>query len=165
MTDQSQTKAVKVEAYEHFVNEKLKSDLARCFSELDVIYSEIAEYEQLKDFIEKLQFTQSFEQQQQEIKPLKTKVDLGCNFYAKAIAEDTSMIYVSIGYGFHLEMKHDEALRFIAKKCGDLQRSADILSEQANEIKANIKFVLEGLRELQELKHLGRNEDKLLKNI
>ncbi len=94
MTEQSVSK---VEAYEHFVNEKLKSDLGRVLSELDLVYSDIAEYEQLRDFIEKLQFTQQ--------KSLKTKVDLGCNFYAKAVAEDTEMIYVSIGYGFHLQMR------------------------------------------------------------
>ena len=45
--------------------------------------------------------------------PLKTKVDLGCNFYCQARVPDPSMVMVAVGLGFFLELTLEEAL-----KCG-----------------------------------------------
>ena len=146
----------KVETYEQFVNEKLRTDLQKVLAEQDLIYTDIAEYLQIKDTIEKLQIARGIGNESSE--PLKTKVDLGCNFYAKAIVEDVSRIYISIGYGFHLEMKLDEALRFIDKKVKLMNLSAAELTDKANEIKANIKFVLEGLKEIQQLNYTKKPE-------
>jgi prefoldin subunit 5 len=58
---------------------------------------------------------------------------------------------VAVGYGFFLQMKLNEALKFIDKKIKLLNKSAAELNDKACEIKANIKFVLEGLREIQNL--------------
>jgi hypothetical protein len=44
----------KVVKYERFVNDKLKSDLETLMKQIDNIYSDIAEYLQIKDTIEKL---------------------------------------------------------------------------------------------------------------
>ena len=48
--------------------------------------------------------------------PLKTKVDLGCNFYCQARVPDPTKIFVSVGLGFFVELTLDEALEFISKK-------------------------------------------------
>ena len=140
-------KQAKVELYEKFLNEKLKIDLGRCLNEQEKIYSEIAEYLQVKDTIEKINSTTPGSNSD----PLKMKVDLGCNFYAKALVQDLTYIYVAVGYGFFLQMKLNEALKFIDKKIKLLNKSAAELNDKACEIKANIKFVLEGLREIQNL--------------
>ena len=135
----------KVQVYEKFLNEKLRSDLKRAMEEQEKIYSEIAEYLQIKDTAQKLQTTRT------DGKKLNTKVDLGCNFYANAVVEDCSKIFVAVGYGFFLEMKLDECIRFVDKKVKQLDILVKELDEKVAEIKANIKFVLEGLKEIQNL--------------
>lgn len=87
---------------------------------------------------------------------------MGCNFYANAVVENPSKIFISIGYGFFLEMKFHEALNFIDKKVKLLNKNADELSLKASEIKANIKFVLEGLREIQNLEFKPNQEKNSL---
>ena len=69
----------KVLKFETFLNETLRSDLKAILEEREKLYEEIAEYLSLKNSIEALKFADLPEGQ-----PLKTKVDLGCNFYAKA---------------------------------------------------------------------------------
>ena len=51
-------------------------------------------------------------------------------------------------------------LKFIEKKTKALNITADELNVKACEIKANIKFVLEGLREIQNLDPNPRKEFK-----
>ncbi len=143
----------KVEKYEKFINEKLKTDLKNVLDHQESIYSEIAEYLQVKDIIEKMQLVDTLKNEKNELgTPFETKVDLGCNFYVNARIEDTSKIFISIGYGFHLEMTFNEALKFIEKKVAMLQDQANVFTLKASDIKANIKFVLEGLKEIQNLK-------------
>ncbi|XP_041655500.1 protein UXT [Cheilinus undulatus] len=136
----------KILQYEHFINEVLKRDLQRVFEQRDSVYEKISQYLQLKNTIQTLQ--ESGSQQ------LKTEVDLGCNFYVQAEVEDSSRIYVAVGYGFFLEMTHDEALRFIEKKTSQLTAFTEQLTKDSAKIKANIRMVLEGLRELQGLADL-----------
>ncbi|XP_078065057.1 protein UXT [Mustelus asterias] len=87
-------------------------------------------------------------------KELKTEVDLGCNFYVQAKVPDSSMIYVSVGYGFFVELTFPEALRFIERKSLQLTESAEKLSKDAAKIKGHIRMVLEALYELQGFKDL-----------
>lgn len=134
----------KVLEYERFVNEKLKEDLGVILEQRDKTYQQIAEYLQLKTTVEKLKESNLSE-------GLKTKVDLGCNFYVQANVPDSSKIFVFIGYGFFLEMTHDEALKFIGKRTKLLNEHVDKLTEDAAKVKANIRLVLEGLRELQNI--------------
>ncbi len=149
----------KIESYEAFVNEKLRSDLAKVLNEQELVFTEIAEYAQIKDFINNTELARSTAEGLAE--PFRTRVDLGCNFYARAQIEDMSKIFIAIGYGFHLQMTFGEALKFIEKKVGALQHTTEDLGDRANEIKANIKFVLEGLKEIQQLDFKG-NADKLV---
>lgn len=83
--------------------------------------------------------------------PLKTQVDLGCNFYCRANVEDPSKIFVDIGLGFYLELTLEEAEKFVEKKISGLDQKSKDLTQQASKIKANIRLVLEGLRELQSI--------------
>ncbi|XP_029911292.1 protein UXT isoform X2 [Myripristis murdjan] len=132
----------KVLQYETFISDVLRTDLQRVLEQRDGVYEKIAQYLQLKNTIECLQ---SGSQQ------LKTEVDLGCNFHVQAHVEDASRIFVAVGYGFFVEMTHDEALRFIDKKTRQLTAFTELLTKDSAKIKANIRMVLEGLRELQGL--------------
>lgn len=133
----------KVTRYEHFLNERLRTDLRAVLEHRDAVYSDMAEYLQLRNVLEKTQklgLTQS---------GLKTIVDLGANFYAQARVMDPSRVFVAVGLGFFVEFTIDEALGFIDKKVALLTGKTNELTEQATQIRARIKLVLEGLEELQ----------------
>lgn len=145
----------KVLEYEKFLNETLRSDLKRLLDERDIVYGQIAEYMQLKTSIEKIQECGITEN-------LKTKVDLGCNFYAQANIPDATRVYVFVGFGFFVEMTFSEALKFIDKRTAFLQGHADRLTADAMKVRANINLVLEGLRELQNISNV---EEKQFRDI
>ena len=132
----------KVKSFEAFLNEKLRPDLKSVLEDRDKIYEEIAEYLSLKNSIEALETT-GFP------KPLKTRVDLGCNFYMRANVAEPEKIFVDVGLGFFLELGPKDAIEFIDKKTKFLQTKADNLTEESTKIKANIKIVIHGLREIQ----------------
>ncbi|KAK7884570.1 hypothetical protein WMY93_027693 [Mugilogobius chulae] len=131
----------KVLQYENFINEVLRRDLQKVLDQRDSVYEKISQYLQLKNTLQSLQ--------EEGSKHLKTDVDLGCNFYVEAQVEDASRIFVAVGYGFFVEMTHDEALRFIEKKTAQLTKFTEQLTKDSARIKAHIRLVLEGLRELQ----------------
>ncbi|CAD5115928.1 DgyrCDS4858 [Dimorphilus gyrociliatus] len=140
----AQSDSKKVLEYEHFLNNKLREDLRVTLENRNKILFDIAEYLELKTFVEKLLINND--------EKITTKLDLGCNFYAQAVVKDTKKIFISIGFGFFLEMTPEEALKFIDEKCTYLNEQSDLLSKQCISIKARIKLVLEGLRELQNIK-------------
>ncbi|XP_069572700.1 protein UXT [Brachyistius frenatus] len=133
----------KVFQYENFISEVLQKDLQKVIEQRDLVYEKISQYLQLKNTIQSLTEAES--------PRLKTDVDLGCNFYVQAEVEDASRIFVAIGFGFFVEMTYDEALRFIEKKTSQLTAFTEQLTKDSAKIKANIRMVLEGLRELQGL--------------
>jgi prefoldin subunit 5 len=61
------------------------------------------------------------------------------------------MIYVAVGFGFFVEMTLDEATAFIERKTVALRKKAKALDTNISLVKANMRMVLEGLRELQKL--------------
>ncbi|KAK8396008.1 hypothetical protein O3P69_005234 [Scylla paramamosain] len=99
----------KIEKYEHLLNNVLRENLRIVLEERDKVYEDIAAHSQLKQMI-----TCIIESPDQE--GLRTKVDLGSNFYVQAHVPDTSRIYVNVGLGFFLELTLQEALGFIDKK-------------------------------------------------
>ncbi|KAK7499595.1 hypothetical protein BaRGS_00009247 [Batillaria attramentaria] len=145
MAMEESTMEQKIYAYETFLNERLREDLRKILESRDKIYGHIAEYLQLKTVIEKLK------EDGADKKQLKTKVDLGCNFYVQANVPDPSMVCVSIGYGFFVEFTLDEAVKYINKKTALLTEQTETLTRSAAEVKAHIKLVLEGLREIQHI--------------
>ncbi|TKS65230.1 Protein UXT [Collichthys lucidus] len=102
----------KILQYEKFISDVMRRDLERVLEQRDSVYEKISQYLQLKNTIQSLQDSGS--------QQLKTDVDLGCNFYVQAEVEDSSRIFVAVGYGFFVEMTHEEALRFIDKKTNQL---------------------------------------------
>uniref|UniRef100_A0A674MG85 Protein UXT n=1 Tax=Takifugu rubripes TaxID=31033 RepID=A0A674MG85_TAKRU len=142
----SRGKYTKILQYENFINEVLKRDLQKVLEKRDSVYEKISQYLQLRSIIQSLQESGS--------QKLKADVDLGCNFYVQTEVEDSSRIFVAVGYGFFVEMTHEEALQFIEKKTSQLTLFTEQLTKDSAKIKANIQMVLEGLRELQGLQDL-----------
>ena len=135
----------KISRYEQFVNERLRTDLQLVLKLREEVYTDVTDYGQLKTIVDLL-INEGFRKQD---RPLKTMVDLGCNYYASAKVVDCSTIFVSIGLGFHLEMKLEEASAFVEDKVSQLMNKAEKLSEQAAQINGRIKMVMGTLRLLQ----------------
>lgn len=137
----------KVLRYEQFLNETLKRDLSKLSDEREKLYEEIAEYFRLQTTLQKLLEVGLADGS----KALKTQIDLGCNFYAHAVIKDASRIFIHIGYGFYLEFTVKEAIPFIEQKVSRLDIQAEKLGKDIAHVRAQIRIVLEGLRELQGL--------------
>ena len=132
----------KIVEYETYINDVLKKDLQKALSDVDCIHLECIEYMNTKAVIEAIVNNEI-------AKGLKTKYDLGCNFYVTAKIRDLSMIYVRVGLGIYLEYTLPEALEFIDDQIKKLESSANELDEKITKIRAFIKLTLEALRELQ----------------
>jgi len=152
----------KVLKYEEFLNEKLRTDLREVHTQRDQIYKQISEYMQLKRLIETIKGQQAEQNGGTDTKKkntnptsppchVKMKMDLGCNFYVQAVVPDCSRLYVLVGYGYYLEMTLDEVLTFVDKKMNILKMKSQMFSKDSAKIKAHIKLVMEGLKELQSL--------------
>ena len=134
----------KILRYENYVNDVLKKDLKFVLDRLDQVNLECVEYLNTKSIIETIidnQITGN----------LKTKYDLGCNFYVTAKVPDTSMIIVKVGLGIFVELTLPEALDFIDTHVKKLEETADSLDKRVVKIRAYVKVTLQGLRELQGL--------------
>lgn len=83
--------------------------------------------------------------------PLHTQVDLGCNFFVSAEVPDPRRVFVALGFGFFAELTLPEALRHLERRSSLLQRLSESLTRDGAKIRAHIRLVLEGLRELQGL--------------
>ncbi|KAJ1896769.1 hypothetical protein LPJ66_003796 [Kickxella alabastrina] len=103
-----------IKKYEDFITTKLQPDLQQTLGLRDTIFNQMSEYLKLKTHIDTIR-TQGLDE-------LETKVDLGSNFYVKAFVPDTKFIFVSIGFGFHLQMALDEADAFIDEKVKHLEK-------------------------------------------
>ena len=82
---------------------------------------------------------------------MKTKVNLGCDFYCNALVPDTTMVTMDVGLNFMVEMKIPEAIEFCGKKSDHLLAKAKRSDDQAAEVKSTIKMVLAAMAELMGL--------------
>ncbi|XP_075518466.1 uncharacterized protein LOC142552633 isoform X3 [Primulina tabacum] len=123
----------KVQKYEEFVDRRLKPDLLRA----------MAERSDLKRNIENLE--------KNSVTSLRTMVNLGSEVYMQADVPDTSHIFVDVGLGFHVEFTRSEALNFIGTKEEQILRRIDEYTRLIASIKAQIKMVCEGIREILQL--------------
>ncbi|KAI9092718.1 Prefoldin subunit-domain-containing protein [Phlyctochytrium arcticum] len=131
-----------IKKYESFVNTRLRPDLQSLLDKRDKVYETISDYLKLRNQIDLLQT--------QNLTSLKTRMDVGCEFFMHARIPDISTIYVSVGAGYHVQMTLPEALAFIEVKERGLLKVADTLTESALRVKAQIKMVLEVIGELLE---------------
>ncbi|NXU93355.1 UXT protein, partial [Xiphorhynchus elegans] len=75
--------------------------------------------------------------------PLRTQVDLGCNFFVTAEVPDPQRVFVALGFGFFAELTLPEALRHLERRSRLLQRLSDSLTQDGAKIRAHIRLVLE----------------------
>ncbi|KAA3453326.1 Protein UXT [Gossypium australe] len=123
----------KIQKFEEFVDRRLKPDLVHA----------IAERSDLRKNIENLE--------KNSITSLRTLVNLGSEVYMQAEVPDTQRIFVDVGLGFHVEFTWSEALKFISLREEKLERQIEEYTRLIASIKAQIKLVCEGIRELLQI--------------
>ncbi|MED6140808.1 hypothetical protein PIB30_097052, partial [Stylosanthes scabra] len=82
---------------------------------------------------------------------LRTLVNLGSEVYLQAEVPNTQRIFVDVGLGFHVEFTWSEALNYIQTREERIAKQIDEYNQLIASIKAQIKLVLEGIRELLQL--------------
>ncbi|KAK7274876.1 hypothetical protein RIF29_15977 [Crotalaria pallida] len=133
----------KVQRYEEFVDKRLKPDLHHAIAQRDKVFEQQKTFADLRKNIENLE--------KNSVTSLRTLVNLGSEVYLQAEVPDTQHIFVDIGLGFHVEFTWSEALNFIEKREEKIARQIEEYTQLIASIKAQIKLVLEGIRELLEL--------------
>ncbi|CAE7348099.1 unnamed protein product [Symbiodinium necroappetens] len=72
----------------------------------------------------------------EEVSELETTVELGCQFFVKALIPDTSCILVDVGLNFRLEMPLADAEAFLEDKETHLRSGLELKSKQVARVKA-----------------------------
>ncbi|KAK9052879.1 hypothetical protein SSX86_029509 [Deinandra increscens subsp. villosa] len=85
------------------------------------------------------------------ITSLRSMVNLGSEVYAQADVPDTRHIFVDVGLGFHVELTWSEALKIIPAREEKLARQIEEYTRLIAQIKAQIKMVSQGIRELLQM--------------
>ncbi|XVF03275.1 hypothetical protein REPUB_Repub04eG0247400 [Reevesia pubescens] len=133
----------KLQKFEEFVDRRLKPDLVRAIAERDKVFEQQKVFSDLRKNIENLE--------KNSVTSLRTLVNLGSEVYMQAEVPDTQRIFVDIGLGFHVEFTWSEALKFISLREEKLERQIEEFTRLIASIKAQIKLVCEGIRELLEI--------------
>lgn len=142
MGDNKQKKIIEFEA---FVNDVLKSDLAKLAGKLDSKNEDMAEYIQLKSIIKMLQSNDM------DKNGFKTKVDIGNNFYIQAHVPKANDILLDIGLGYYVEFTLEDALTLSDVRIKLFEKQITNLRKEIAKTNAYIKWILLGIRELQGL--------------
>jgi len=140
---ETRTRQEKVRKFEEFVDRRLKPDLANAIKQRDKVFEQQKTFLDLKRNIENLE--------RNGVTSIRSMVNLGSEVYMQAEVPDTRHIFVDIGLGFHVEFTWQEALQFISVREARLARQIDEYTHLIASIKAQIKLVCEGIRELLQL--------------
>ncbi|XP_039146260.1 protein UXT homolog isoform X1 [Dioscorea cayenensis subsp. rotundata] len=143
MAESSELRRQKVQKFEDFVEGRLKPDLVNAIAQRDKVFEQQKIFSDLKRNIQVLEKSGATS--------LRTRVNLGSEVYVQADVPDTRRVFVDIGLGFHVEFTWSEALDFISVREARLTRQVEEYTHLIANIKAQIKLVLEGIRELLQL--------------
>ncbi|KAJ3672112.1 hypothetical protein LUZ60_006833 [Juncus effusus] len=133
----------KIRKFEDYVDRGLKPALVEAIAQRDKVFQQQKMFSDLKKNIENLE--------KNEITSLKSMVNLGSEVYMQAQVPDTRHIFVDVGFGFHVEFTWSEALNFISVKEAWLEKQIEEHTKKIATIKAQIKIICEGIRELLQI--------------
>jgi prefoldin subunit 5 len=159
----------RVATLEALINEQLKVELQAVLDRRDAVYERIAHCLELSNNMKMLST--------QKLKALKTRVNLGCDFYVDASMcappdprrpsrlratlsslalprrPDTRWVYIDVGLGFHAQMTLEEAAQFGEAREARLMAQVEELSGRAAEVKAKIKIAVGAIDEVRTRAH------------
>uniref|UniRef100_A0A8C5UDG2 UXT protein n=1 Tax=Malurus cyaneus samueli TaxID=2593467 RepID=A0A8C5UDG2_9PASS len=126
--------AEKAQRYEAFVSDVLQRDLRRVQEQRDAVFRAAAQVLQLRSALTRLQDAAA---------PLRTQVDLGCNFFVSAEPGPPACLFVALGFGFFAELTLPEALRHLERRTPPLPQAQRFPDCDGAKIRAHIRLVLE----------------------
>jgi len=138
-------KKQKVESYEYFLNEVLRTDLKSTLERRGQLQTKISDYTQQKTILEKLTSSPELS------RDIRTKVDLGCDFYVDSLVPSLEMVVMNLGCGTWAEVTPEEAIRICNKEVEHLNKAVEVITKQELQLKAHINLVINGLREIQNI--------------
>ncbi|KAJ4460393.1 hypothetical protein PAPYR_3421 [Paratrimastix pyriformis] len=121
---------------------RLRGDLQQATSVQDALAQDIDSYEELKRNLEIIVDNHLTELH---------IVTEGGDGPVEGHIPDTSKVYVEVGFGFHVEMTPDEAIRFIPRRIALLRPRLERQTEKVLDIKTRLQVILAGLSELEGL--------------
>ncbi|TQD87382.1 hypothetical protein C1H46_027043 [Malus baccata] len=150
----------KIQKFEDFVDQRLKPDLVRAIAQRSDLRKNIENLE--KNSVTSLRtlvnLGSEVYMQADVIDGFKPVLCYGCGmglihriFFLRVCRPDTRRIFVDIGLGFHVEFTWSEALNYISQREETLARQVEECTNLIASIKARIKLVCEGIRELLQL--------------
>mmetsp|Transcript_33427 Transcript_33427/g.105943 ORF Transcript_33427/g.105943 Transcript_33427/m.105943 type:complete len:174 (+) Transcript_33427:50-571(+) len=124
----------KLAEYEGFVEKVLKAELRRSLDDFRQQRELLEQCRELRRGLDQLV--------QGSVTELETMVELGCQFFAKALVPDTSRVFVDVGLGFRLEMPLADARDFLSSKEEYLLGVLELRKRRTAQIKADVHEAL-----------------------
>lgn len=143
----SETADQKVAKFETFINDVLKASLKTIFQSLEAVNEEIMDLERLRGTVTTMT---KLADELPAGKPLKTRVNVGCDFYMQANV-DVRKYLVSVGLGLYVEYDKEETLEYIQHRTKRLREHADELRDKGAQVRAQITLALHCIQDLQNL--------------
>ena len=148
----------KIAEYGNFISQTLEPQLRNAVMEREKTEAEINDYIQLQNGLRRLLLEQqqqqlgssSREEIHQSTKQLNGLVDIAhSTIYCNVSIPNPNIIYVDVGFGFHIEMTISEAISFIDKRVHFLEKT--VLKHRLDVAKRVAKDVEDALELLEEL--------------
>ena len=149
----------KIAEYGNFISQTLEPQLRNAVMEREKTEAEINDYIQLQNGLRRLLLEQqqqqqlgssSLEESHQSTKQLNGLVDIAhSTIYCNVSIPNLNIIYVDVGFGFHIEMTISEAISFIDKRVHFLEKT--VLKHRLDVAKRVAKDVEDALELLEEL--------------
>ena len=148
----------KIAEYGNFISQTLEPQLRNAVMEREKTEAEINDYIQLQNGLRRLLLEQqqqqlgssSLEEIHQSTKQLNGLVDIAhSTIYCNVSIPNPNIIYVDVGFGFHIEMTISEAISFIDKRVHFLEKT--VLKHCLDVAKRVAKDVEDALELLEEL--------------
>ncbi|CAI6346061.1 unnamed protein product [Macrosiphum euphorbiae] len=137
-SSRSQSGEQRVAKFETFINDVLKDSLRQISAALDVINDQISELEDVRNTVDTMSRLAG---ELPAGKPLKTRVNVGCDFFMQANA-DVRTFLVCVGLGYYVEYTRDETLAHVRVRTKLLKERADDLRDKGARVRAQITLAL-----------------------
>ena len=148
----------KIAEYGNFISQTLEPQLRNAVMEREKTEAEINDYIQLQNGLRRLLLEQqqqqlgssSLEEIHQSTKQLNGLVDIAhSTIYCNVSIPNPNIIYVDVGFGFHIEMTISEAISFIDKRVHFLEKTVlKHCLDVAKRVAKDVEGALELLEEL-----------------
>jgi prefoldin subunit 5 len=105
--------------YETFLQHQLLPDLNTCLRKREELLNDIQE---LMITRQQLQVMKESSALNATAEPIKTMMNVGCDYFMQAKIEDPSKVYMAVGANTYPEMSIEEGIQFLLKKESIQQR-------------------------------------------